>query len=287
MFVVGAPSFFPTVFNWAKKWCAPSLARARAGLCEAEPFPCLHSPRTCRFDPGTVEKIHILSSDPLERLLEYMPRANIPREYGGDLEWTYGEAPALGEVERAKLSDAPLDGPIAWDSEASKVVYLGTKDGKARDGAPHKPAGGQAVDNEFQTKPASTDDKPLMAAFIPSSDAPAGLVHATSSSSADAAADDAGPGAETPKHFANGTSPAHDPPHPPETGFVPGTHDPLTDERVRSRSLPPGEQGKEDAPPDAGASGQDERNEAVAKGWIPGSGISEQDFLKGVASLKL
>jgi hypothetical protein len=23
VFVVGAPSFFPTVFNWAKKWCVP------------------------------------------------------------------------------------------------------------------------------------------------------------------------------------------------------------------------------------------------------------------------
>ncbi|KAL7409446.1 CRAL-TRIO domain-containing protein, partial [Mrakia frigida] len=75
VFVVGAPSFFPTVFNWAKKW----------------------------FDPGTVEKIHILSNDSLPTLLTMMPKESIPKEYGGELDWTYGQDPNLDEDAKKAL----------------------------------------------------------------------------------------------------------------------------------------------------------------------------------------
>jgi len=278
----------------------------------------------CRFDPGTVEKIHILSST--AELQEFMPLANIPKEYGGELDWTYGQAPALGEVERAKLGEDGdrLQGPICWDRDAGRVLFLG-KDasGKQRNGQGEGAAAGSisavadgsAVKSPSQTvkdanesaeaaanKPASKDSKPLMASFIPSDGTPGSLVHSTANGNGAPLVDS--PSSEAPpaneRHFANGTSPANDPPHPPETGYVPGTHEPLTEERVRARSLPPaagqasalGQEDGADKDDDGSSKTTDEqagriRNEAVAKGWIPGSGVTEQDFLRSVGGMTL
>lgn len=237
-----------------------------------------------RFDPGTVEKIHILSSDPLAHLLDHMPRENIPVEYGGDLDWTYGDAPRLGAVELAKLGEGEekLVGPVAFDQQEGKVLRMGTVGGRKRtegggggDGPPSNAK--QLLEaQEGVVKPSSNDADPLMASFIPSNSTPTSLQHVSS------------PSAGQPEgafHLPNGTSPASDPPQAPETGFVPGTHEPLTDERVRSRSLPPGE--REEPEGDEGGREEGRKNEAVAKGWIPGSGVSEEEFLKGVEGVTI
>lgn len=323
VFVVGAPSFFPTVFNWAKKWCGFSrqlptlISRNAHRVCDCD----------CRFDPGTVEKIHILGS-PTE-LQEFMPLDNIPKEYGGGLDWTYGQPPALGEVERAKLGadGDKLQGPICWDREESRLRYLGKEGGKRREGARATETGptggvgsvsatadGEAVKSPSKTvqdaeaaaeakahKPASDNNKPLMASYIPTEGAPG--VHSSSAmnGSTNGAPLVESPSSEAPPanehHFANGTSPSNDPPHPPESGFIPGTHEPLTEERVRARSLPPAggqatAQGQEDADDETQQKAGEEqasriRNEAVAKGWIPGSGVTEQAFLRSVGGMTL
>jgi hypothetical protein len=66
--IIGAPSFFPTVWSWIKRW----------------------------FDPITVSKIFILSQyDMKETLEKYIAPENIPRKYGGTLDFEYGMMPIL------------------------------------------------------------------------------------------------------------------------------------------------------------------------------------------------
>ena len=48
------------------------------------------------FDPITVSKIFILSKQNMKKTLEmYIDPENIPRKYGGRLDWEWGELPAL------------------------------------------------------------------------------------------------------------------------------------------------------------------------------------------------
>ncbi|GAA6003600.1 SEC14 family lipid-binding protein [Rhodotorula paludigena] len=104
VYLVGAPSFFSTVWGWVKKW----------------------------FDPGTVAKIHILSSSELVSVLSsQMPASSIPRDYGGTLDWSFGApAPALDQPARDALGlhegeeiGTALNGPVRWKD--GRVVLLG------------------------------------------------------------------------------------------------------------------------------------------------------------------
>lgn len=68
IFLIGAPSFFPTVWGWVKRW----------------------------FDPITVSKIFILAAaDVKPTLLQYMDEENIPTKYGGKLDFKFGDMPIL------------------------------------------------------------------------------------------------------------------------------------------------------------------------------------------------
>jgi hypothetical protein len=68
IFIIGAPSFFPTVWSWIKRW----------------------------FDPITVSKIFILSQADMKATLEkYIAPENIPRQYGGTLDFEFGMLPVL------------------------------------------------------------------------------------------------------------------------------------------------------------------------------------------------
>lgn len=68
IFVVGAPSFFPTIWRWIQAW----------------------------FDPITVAKIHILSPQDMRSTLEkFVDINNIPKKYGGNLDWKFGDMPFL------------------------------------------------------------------------------------------------------------------------------------------------------------------------------------------------
>ncbi|KAJ0115741.1 sec14 cytosolic factor [Diaporthe amygdali] len=95
IFIIGAPAFFSTVWAWVKRW----------------------------FDPVTVSKIFILShSEVLPVLSSFIDPANIPRKYGGTLDFAWGDAPNLDPVivkaadweGPAKDSPAFPKGPAYW-----------------------------------------------------------------------------------------------------------------------------------------------------------------------------
>jgi hypothetical protein len=93
--VIGAPSWFPTLWGWLNKW----------------------------FDQNTVSKICIVPrGKELETLSEAIDPAHIPRKYGGQHEFEFGMPPELddelkalvtwvGEEKEAK--ELPL-GPMRW-----------------------------------------------------------------------------------------------------------------------------------------------------------------------------
>ncbi|KAJ5941467.1 hypothetical protein N7516_001635 [Penicillium verrucosum] len=115
IFIIGAPAFFPTVWGWIKRW----------------------------FDPGTTSKIFILSAAEVEpTLTSFMEPSSIPKSYGGDLDWSWGEMPNLDDPSRELLRgiEQPLangqtrkdilKGPVLFNADHLQV--LGTVDGKER-----------------------------------------------------------------------------------------------------------------------------------------------------------
>lgn len=119
IFIIGAPSFFPTVWGWIKRW----------------------------FDPVTVSKIFILSkANTLSTLEEFMDRKDIPRKYGGELDFAFGDLPHLdSEIEASLKWIGPKEqkgaktfpiGPIRWsklENGDMLATAVGTEDGKQRE----------------------------------------------------------------------------------------------------------------------------------------------------------
>lgn len=123
IFIIGAPSFFPTVWGWIKKW----------------------------FDPITTSKIFIIAAADVKTTLEsFIEPANIPKKYGGELEFEFGDFPNLDPAINsiAQWEDGVTDlphGPIRWvnlnpsvrwedgkGGERMKAVAVGTVDEKQR-----------------------------------------------------------------------------------------------------------------------------------------------------------
>jgi hypothetical protein len=116
--IIGAPAFFPTVWGWIKRW----------------------------FDPITVSKIFILSAaDVFPTLSQYIDPDNIPKKYGGNLDFTWGDMPHLEpdiesavtwvhpDVQHGK-NTVPI-GPIKWEKNADgsmTAVAIGTENGQPR-----------------------------------------------------------------------------------------------------------------------------------------------------------
>ncbi|KAK4701898.1 hypothetical protein P7C70_g4329, partial [Phenoliferia sp. Uapishka_3] len=100
IYIVGAPGFFSVVWGWIGKW----------------------------FDPGTVEKIFILKHDEvLSTLTRFIEPENIPKQFGGELPWAYGDinGPSLDEAEKETLGlDECPRGSIRW--VRGEVVIKGT-----------------------------------------------------------------------------------------------------------------------------------------------------------------
>ncbi|CAK7203164.1 hypothetical protein SEUCBS139899_005894 [Sporothrix eucalyptigena] len=92
IFIIGAPMFFSTVWGWIKRW----------------------------FDPVTVSKIFILGHhEVLPTLLTFIDIKNIPKQYGGELEFNWGEMPNLDPAIRERASweqgfDSFPKGPMYW-----------------------------------------------------------------------------------------------------------------------------------------------------------------------------
>ncbi|TKA71889.1 hypothetical protein B0A49_03352 [Cryomyces minteri] len=118
IFIIGAPSFFPTVWGWIKRW----------------------------FDPITVSKIFILSSSNMRSTLEqYIEPANIPKKYGGQLDFEFGMMPVLEPIIQKNLQwEAPSmqksnktfpTGPIRWKETGNGdivAIAVGSEHGKER-----------------------------------------------------------------------------------------------------------------------------------------------------------
>ncbi|KAL8711683.1 MAG: hypothetical protein Q9220_003854 [cf. Caloplaca sp. 1 TL-2023] len=111
--IIGAPSFFPTVWGWIKKW----------------------------FDPITTSKIFILSQDQVKPTLSaFMDVSSIPKKYGGDLDFECGMMPSIDpeirkclEFKKANTEALLVTGPTRWvDDENGEMVALsvGSIDGK-------------------------------------------------------------------------------------------------------------------------------------------------------------
>lgn len=94
--IVGAPAFFPTVWEWIKRW----------------------------FDPITVSKIFILSeAQAFKTLSSFIDPENIPEKYGGKLSFTFGGGPVLdprlaSRIEFKDPSEPWPRGPLKWEREA-------------------------------------------------------------------------------------------------------------------------------------------------------------------------
>ncbi|KAL4784175.1 CRAL-TRIO domain-containing protein [Aspergillus varians] len=116
IFIIGAPAFFPTVWGWIKRW----------------------------FDPVTTSKIFILSASEVHPTLSsFMEPSSIPKQYGGELNWQWGDMPYLDEPAReliGALETAPTEGqtkpgftkgPVLFKGD--KVEIIGKENGKSRE----------------------------------------------------------------------------------------------------------------------------------------------------------
>lgn len=114
-FIVGAPSFFPTIWSWLRHW----------------------------FDPITVSKIFVLSQDQVKPTLErFVESCDLPRRYGGTLDWEFGDLP-LVEAELLEVMNVEdgvptiLPGPLRWrrsvDGMKVEAHALGSTSGQPRD----------------------------------------------------------------------------------------------------------------------------------------------------------
>lgn len=66
------------------------------------------------FDEGTRAKIHILSHDPGATLRTLIDSPNLPKPYGGELDWKYEDAPNLDAETRAVIGEAMPKGPVIF-----------------------------------------------------------------------------------------------------------------------------------------------------------------------------
>jgi hypothetical protein len=80
IFIIGAPFFFNTVWGWIKRW----------------------------FDPITVSKIFILAPHEVLPTLEtFIDTRNIPKKYGGGLDFEWGQL---------SVNDPAWDGVLTWEN---------------------------------------------------------------------------------------------------------------------------------------------------------------------------
>lgn len=94
------------------------------------------------FDPVTVSKIFILGPhDVIPVLTQFMDIKDIPKVYGGELDWSFFEEPAWGdEIKRiCQFENGYTEfppGPMYWvpidDGKRIECLAVGTKDGKDR-----------------------------------------------------------------------------------------------------------------------------------------------------------
>ena len=74
------------------------------------------------FDEGTRHKIHVLGREPGSTLLNLVDAANLPKIYGGELEWTLADEPNLEEEIKAILPGGEMPkGPAVFNLKTGTV----------------------------------------------------------------------------------------------------------------------------------------------------------------------
>lgn len=91
--VVNAPSFFSTMWGWIKGW----------------------------FDANTRDKIHILGSDHAKAISSLIDPSELPKQYGGVLDWEFLDEPLLDDEIRKILPEMPR-GPVLFDADTKQVA---------------------------------------------------------------------------------------------------------------------------------------------------------------------
>ncbi|KLO17347.1 CRAL/TRIO domain-containing protein, partial [Schizopora paradoxa] len=90
--VVNAPAFFPTIWGWIKGW----------------------------FDANTRDKIHILGKNHATAIASLIEPSELPKQYGGKLDWKFLDAPLLDDEMKKVLPEMPR-GPFVFDGDTLTV----------------------------------------------------------------------------------------------------------------------------------------------------------------------
>lgn len=135
--IIGAPAFFTTVWSWIKRW----------------------------FDPVTVSKIFVLSAaETLPTLRSFIALENIPKQYGGGLDFAWNDPPKLDAAVVDAVAWAPgyagafPPGPLYWvpadEGRRLECVASGTVGGKERREVVGSIAVAVEEEEEVETSPA-------------------------------------------------------------------------------------------------------------------------------------
>ena len=90
IFIVGAPSFFPTIWGYITKW----------------------------FDPAIISKVSVLPTcKSLDVLTTHIHPDDLPKAFGGNLDWEYGMQPNFDDETRVLL------GALAEDWVEGPLIY--------------------------------------------------------------------------------------------------------------------------------------------------------------------
>jgi len=111
IYIVGAPSFFSTIWKFITLW----------------------------FEPATTRKIAVLGHhESAEVLRRELSPENVPKRFGGDLKWEFGDFPNLSpdaELLSKILVDKWVEGPlrlIDGPGEKCRIIAVGTGNGGLR-----------------------------------------------------------------------------------------------------------------------------------------------------------
>ena len=109
--VVGAPTFFPSIWKFITLW----------------------------FEPAITRKIAVLGhNESAEILRRELGSDNVPKRFGGDLEWEFGGFPNLSpdaESLSKRLVEKWVEGPlrlIDGGEGKPRIVAVGSQNGKLR-----------------------------------------------------------------------------------------------------------------------------------------------------------
>ncbi len=67
------------------------------------------------FDEGTRNKIHVLGKEPGPTLLELVNVKDLPKVYGGLLDWQFEDEPSLDDAARELIGEMPK-GPVIFEN---------------------------------------------------------------------------------------------------------------------------------------------------------------------------